>query len=273
MFEPKPSPPKMSPMSDASGANVRKPLILHVCNDDGIFSPGIKALAEVADEFGDVEIVAPDRQQSAVGHAVTINVPLRTRAFQVDHRFHGQACSGTPADCIKLAHHELLRQKPDLVVSGINHGSNAGINLIYSGTVSAATEGTIMGTPSIAVSCLDFDEEADLTGAQDAARKVIGYVLNHGLPPGVTLNLNAPAGPLKGVKWARQANSRYVEEFDGRRDPANRDYYWMTGRLELLDHSEDTDIKVLNDGYASLTPIQYDLTAYRLLEDVKAIEL
>ncbi len=253
-------------------SNHQKPLIL-VCNDDGIFSPGIKALAEVADEFGDVEIIAPDRQQSAVGHAITIQTPLRTRSFRIDNRFNGQAVSGTPADSIKLAHNQLLNRKPDLVVSGINHGSNAGINILYSGTVSAATEGTILGYPSIAVSCTDFAEDADLTGAQDAARKVIGYVLNHGLPRGVTLNLNAPSGQLKGIKWARQADSRYVEEFEGRIDPHNRSYYWMTGKFQLIDEDDNNDISIIEKGYASLTPIQYDLTAYSLLNDLKDIEL
>lgn len=249
-----------------------KPLIL-VCNDDGIFSNGIKALAEVADEFGDVEIVAPDRQQSAVGHAITVSTPLRARSFRIDNRFNGQAVSGTPADSIKLAHNQLLNRKPDLVVSGINHGSNAGINILYSGTVSAATEGTILGYPSIAFSCTDFDEDTDLTGCQDAARKVIGYVLNHGLPKGVTLNVNAPAGELKGIKWARQANSRYVEEFEGRIDPQNKSYYWMTGKFQLLDEDGQNDIAMLEKGYASITPIQYDLTAYSLLNDLKDIQL
>lgn len=249
----------------------QKPLIL-VCNDDGIFSNGIKALADVADEFGDVEIIAPDRQQSAVGHSITISTPLRARSFRIDDRFNGQAVSGTPADSVKLAHNQLLNRKPDLVVSGINHGSNAGINILYSGTVSAATEGTILGYPSIAISCTDFDEDADLSGCKDAARKIIGYVLNHGLPKGVTLNLNAPSGPLKGIKWVRQANSRYVEEFEGRIDPHNQSYYWMTGKFQLLDKDEDNDISVLEKGYAALTPIQYDLTAYSLLDDLRDIE-
>src|SRR5690554_4667819 len=204
----------------------KRPFIL-VSNDDGIFAPGIAALAEVAAEFGDVHIAAPDHEQSAMGHAITVQVPLRATKLEVRSKFPGHAISGTPADCVKLAHNQLLSRKPDLVVSGINHGSNAGINILYSGTVSAATEGTILGYPSIAVSCTEFSEDADLTGAQDAARKVIAYVLNHGLPKGVTLNLNAPGGPLKGIKWARQANSRYVEEFEGRVDPHNRSYYWL----------------------------------------------
>lgn len=249
-----------------------QPVIL-VCNDDGIFSPGIRALAEVASEFGDVEIIAPDRQQSAVGHAVTVSTPLRSRSFQIDGRFNGQAVTGTPADSVKLAHDQLMKRKPDLVVSGINHGSNAGINILYSGTVSAATEGTILGYPSIAISCMDYDEDADLSGAKEAARRVIRFVFNQGLPKGVTLNLNVPAGPLKGIKWSRQANSRYVEEFEGRVDPNNRSYYWMTGKLELLDEGDDLDVNVLEKGYASLTPIQYDMTAYTLLKQNEDIEL
>jgi 5'-nucleotidase len=250
----------------------KQPLIL-VCNDDGIFSKGIKALADVASEFGEVQVVAPDRQQSAVGHAITVTTPLRAQKFTFDGRFEGQSVNGTPADCIKLAHNQLLDRKPDLVVSGINHGSNAGINIIYSGTVSAATEGTVLGYPSIAFSCTDFDEDADLSGCQDAARKIIRYVLENGLQKGVTLNLNAPSGPLKGIKWAHQAKSRYVEEFEGRVDPQNRDYYWMTGKFELLEKTGDTDIDALEEGYASLTPIQYDLTARKLLSKMKDVEL
>jgi 5'-nucleotidase len=250
----------------------QKPLIL-VCNDDGIFSPGIKALAEVADEFGDVEIIAPDRQQSAVGHAITIQTPLRTRVFRIDNRLTGRQYPAHRPIPSNWPTTSSSNRKPDLVVSGINHGSNAGINILYSGTVSAATEGTILGYPSIAVSCTDLSEEADLSGSQDAARKVIGYVLNHGLPRGVTLNLNAPAGPLKGIKWVRQANSRYVEEFEGRIDPHNRSYYWMTGKFQLLDEGDDNDISALEKGFASLTPIQYDLTSYSLLSELKDIEL
>ncbi len=250
----------------------KQPLIL-VCNDDGIFSNGIKALADVASEFGEVQVVAPDRQQSAVGHAITVSTPLRAQDFTFDGRFKGKSVNGTPADCIKLAHNQLLDRKPDLVVSGINHGSNAGINIIYSGTVSAATEGTVLGYPSIAISCTDFDEKADLSGCQEAARKIIGYVLDNGLQRGVTLNLNAPSGPLKGIKWAHQAKSRYVEEFEGRVDPNNRDYYWMTGKFELLEKTGNTDIDALDEGYASLTPIQYDLTARDLLKKLKNVEL
>ena len=243
-----------------------KPLIL-VCNDDGIFSPGIKALAEVASEFGEVVVVAPDRQQSAVGHAITMSVPLRANEMTVAKKYKGFAVNGTPADCVKLAHGNLLDRKPDLVLSGINHGSNAGINILYSGTVSAATEGTILGYPSIAVSCTAYPEEADLTGAQEAARRVVKFVLDKGLPKGVTLNVNAPEGEFKGIQWSRMADSRYVEEYEDRVDPFNRAYYWLTGQFELLDEGNDSDIHILNEGNATVTPIQYDLTDYNLLKE------
>lgn len=249
-----------------------KPLIL-VCNDDGIFSPGIKALAEVAAEFGEVVVVAPDRQQSAVGHAITMSVPLRANEMTVAKKYKGFAVNGTPADCVKLAHGNLLERKPDLVLSGINHGSNAGINILYSGTVSAATEGTILGYPSIAVSCTAYPEEADLTGAQEAARRVVKFVLDKGLPKGVTLNVNAPEGEFKGIEWSRMADSRYVEEYEDRVDPFNRAYYWLTGQFELLDDGNDSDIHILNEGNATVTPIQYDLTDYNLLKEFGEEEL
>lgn len=249
-----------------------KPLIL-VCNDDGIFSPGIKALAEVASEFGEVVVVAPDRQQSAVGHAITMSVPLRANEMTVAKKYKGFAVNGTPADCVKLAHGNLLHRKPDLVLSGINHGSNAGINILYSGTVSAATEGTILGYPSIAVSCTAYPEQADLKGAQEAARRVVKFVLDKGLPKGVTLNVNAPEGEFKGIEWSRMADSRYVEEYEDRVDPFNRAYYWLTGQFELLDEGNDSDIHILNEGYATVTPIQYDLTDYNLLKEFGEEEL
>lgn len=247
--------------------HTKRPFIL-VSNDDGIFAPGIAALAEVAAEFGDVHIAAPDHEQSAMGHAITVQVPLRATKVEVKSKYPGHAISGTPADCVKLAHSQLLNRQPDLVISGINHGSNAGINIMYSGTVSAATEGTILGYPSIAVSCTDDSEEADLSGCQEAARRVIRFVLHNGLPKGVTLNVNAPSGKFTGIRWTRMADSRYVEEYESRKDPYNRAYYWLTGKFELLDEGKDSDIHVLNDGKASVTPIQYDLTAYNLLKNV-----
>jgi 5'-nucleotidase len=242
-----------------------RPLIL-LCNDDGVFAPGIRNLYDVASEFGDVIIVAPDRQQSAVGHAITIQTPLRVNEIKVTQEITAYAVNGTPADCVKLAHDKILTRKPDLILSGINHGSNAGINIIYSGTVSAATEGTILGYPSIAASCTSFEEDADMGGVQEALRKIIPYVLEKGLPEFVTLNLNAPPGPLKGIKWTRQAHSRYIEEYDDRLDPFNRPYYWMAGTLEVYDEAEDVDVNAIKKGFASITPIHYDLTAFKTLE-------
>jgi 5'-nucleotidase len=236
--------------------------LILVCNDDGIFAPGIRSLAELAGEFGQVMIIAPDRQQSAVGHSITVSDPLRVTPFRINDHIEGQAVNGTPADCIKLCHSKLLDRKPDLVLSGINHGSNAGINIIYSGTVSAATEATILGYPSIAVSCTEYSESADLSGSQEATRRVIRYVLQNGLPSGITLNVNAPGGPLKGLKWAKQANSRYIETFEGRVDPHNKPYFWITGHLEILEEGDDLDLNLLKQGYATVTPIQYDLTAH-----------
>lgn len=253
--------------------SAKKDRLILVANDDGIFSKGIRALVEVAERFGRVIVVAPDRQQSAVGHSITISEPLRTQKFEMKEGVTAISVNGTPADCVKLATDQLLKEKPDLVLSGINHGSNAGINIIYSGTVSAATEGTILGFPSIAVSCMDFAEDADLSGAQEAAVRAVQFVFDNGLPRGITLNVNAPAGPFKGMRWARQGDSRYTDEYVARVDPVNRPYYWMFGRLEVLDEAEDVDINVLKSGYASITPIQYDLTAYKVFEAMSGMDL
>jgi 5'-nucleotidase len=249
-------------------SDTKRPLIL-ICNDDGFYSPGIQALAEVAMRYGNVRVIAPDRQQSAVGHSISISNPLRANKVKMPSGIDATAVNGTPADCIKLAHDKLMDEKPDLVLSGINHGSNAGINIIYSGTVSAATEATILGYPAIAVSCADFTEDADLSGCQEAAAKVIEYVFKNGLPKGITLNVNAPAGPLKGLVWTKQADSRYIEEYDGRIDPFNKPYYWMTGKFELLENGSDLDVSVIEAGKASVTPIQYDLTAHAFFHEIK----
>ncbi len=247
--------------------------LILICNDDGYYSPGIRALAEVAAKYASVKIIAPDRQQSAVGHSITISTPLRANKVKMLNGMDAIAINGTPADCIKLAHDKFLDKKPDLVLSGINHGSNAGINIIYSGTVSAATEATILGYPAVAVSCAEFPEDVDLSGCQEAAARVIEYVFKNGLPRGVTLNVNAPAGPLKGLKWTRQADSRYVEEYDGRVDPFNRPYFWMTGKFELLEDGNDLDVKVLSEGMGTVTPIQYDLTAHEILKTMKTMDI
>ncbi|MBI1305385.1 MAG: 5'/3'-nucleotidase SurE [Bacteroidetes bacterium] len=246
----------------------KKPLIL-VSNDDGITAPGIRALVEAMSEFGEVVVVAPDSPQSGMGHAITISEPLR-----MDHtdyfgpHIRAYQCSGTPADCVKLALDKVLDRRPDLLVSGINHGSNSSINVIYSGTMSAAVEGAIDGLQAIGFSLLDYSMDADFTAAKYVVRHVVGKVLEHKLPPETLLNVNIPKTSkedLKGIKVCRQARAKWVEEFDERTDPYQRKYYWLTGKFVDLDHGQDTDEWALKNGYASVVPVQFDLTAHHAI--------
>lgn len=244
-----------------------------VCNDDGIHAPGIGHLADALQDLGDVRVVAPAAEQSAVGHAITLSNPLKTHAVQRNGQPFGQAVGGTPADCVKLAVFALAGGRPDLVVSGINLGPNAGISVIYSGTVSAATEGTILGIPSIAVSLNTFSDPQWATGAH-YARVMAGEVVRHGLPPETLLNVNVPNLPLaevRGIRLTRMGRSRFVEEFHRRTDPRGNVYYWMDGEMELLGDGEGTDIRALEDGYVSLTPIWFDLTHQAVLRDFQQV--
>lgn len=238
------------------------PLHILVCNDDGISAPGLYALTQELRVLGDVSVVAPDRQQSAVGHAITMNYPLRAVPYQKNEQFFGYAVDGTPADAVKLAVKCLLSRKPDLLVSGINHGSNTAINIIYSGTVSAATEGTILGIPSIAVSLTTY-LDADFGYAARFAARLARMVLVNGLPQGTLLNVNIPALPeeqIRGVKVTRQGESSWEDTFDVRRDPSNREYFWLTGRMNVTDSDPATDQVAVAEGYISVTPIRYQLT-------------
>lgn len=243
-----------------------RPRIL-VCNDDGIFSKGIRALAHALKRIGDVDVVAPNAQQSAVGHALTVAVPLRAERYEHNDEFFGWSVNGTPADCVKLAARHLLPHQPDLLVSGVNYGRNTAISLVYSGTVSGATEGTMLGIPSIAVSLDDFSIDADFGPAADVACMMARKVLDHGLPPGVLLNVNVPALPrerIRGVRVARQGESFWDDRYDERMDPMERRYFWLHGDYILT--GSDTDDHVLNDGYVSVTPIHYRLTDEEMLE-------
>lgn len=249
----------------------RKPSIL-VSNDDGIDAPGLAALVAELKKVSAVTVVAPDKQRSAVGHAITMHYPLRVKKFSKDGRFFGYAVEGTPADCVKLAIRALMEQPPDLVVSGVNHGANTAVNIIYSGTVSAATEGTLLDVPSIAVSLTTY-EPADFRPAARFARRLALHVLRAGLPAGTLLNVNVPAvsaAAIRGVKITRQGNSRWDDTFDMRVDPNNRTYYWLTGKLDVLDTTDDTDVIAVRRNYISVTPIQYDLTDYRALRSIRA---
>lgn len=245
----------------------KTPTIL-VCNDDGIDAPGIYALVQELNKIGAVVVVAPDKPQSAVGHAITMNFPLRAREFRKDGVFFGHAVEGTPADCVKLAVKALLKKKPDLLISGVNHGANTAISIIYSGTVSAATEGTILGIPSIAVSLTTYGPP-DFRYAAKFARKLAALVLKKGLPDGTLLNVNVPPLPekeIRGVVVTRQGRAVWNDTFDVRRDPANKEYYWLTGALEDSDRGLEYDQAAIRENYISVTPIHYDLTDYKMLD-------
>jgi 5'-nucleotidase len=245
---------------------------LHVLisNDDGIDAPGIFALTQEVRKIARVTVIAPDKQQSAVGHAITMNYPLRAIPFRKNNEFFGYAVEGTPADAVKLGVRFLLKQKPDLLISGINHGSNTAINIIYSGTVSAATEGTILGIPSVAVSLTTYGE-ADFSFAARLAAKLALIVAEKGLPEGTLLNVNVPAIPeeeVRGIRLTKQGTSKWDDTFDVRRDPANREYFWLKGRLNVTDTDPTADQIAVQSGYVSITPIHYDLTDSSMLEEM-----
>ncbi len=242
-----------------------------VSNDDGIDAPGIYALVRELRKVAAVSVVAPDKQQSAVGHAITMNYPLRAVPFRKNDEFFGYAVEGTPADAVKLGVKFLVKEKIDLLISGINHGSNAAINILYSGTVSAATEGMILGIPSIAVS-LTTHQEADFGYASKFTARLAQLVSRQGLPDGTLLNVNIPALPeaeIRGVRVTRQGQSKWDDTFDVRRDPANREYFWLTGRMNFTDTADDTDVVAIRDQYVSITPIRYDLTDLQMLREMR----
>lgn len=239
-----------------------KRLHILISNDDGIDAPGIYALAMEIRKIANITVIAPDKQQSAVGHAITMNYPLRVVPFRKGNDLFGYAVEGTPADAVKLGVRSLLKSPPDMVISGVNHGSNTAINIIYSGTVSAATEGTILGIPSIAVSLTTYGE-ADFSYAAKFAARLALLVAEQGLPEGTLLNVNVPAVPeseIRGVRITSQGESKWDDTFDVRRDPANREYYWLTGRMNVTDTSEDVDEIAIRKNYVSVTPIHYELT-------------
>ena len=250
-----------------------KPLIL-VCNDDGITAPGIMATVEVMSTFGQVVVVAPDSPQSGMGHAITINKPLRMiKNNQFGNEIESYQCSGTPADCVKLAVDKVLHRKPDLLVSGINHGSNSSINVIYSGTMSAAMEGAIEGIPSLGFSLLDFSWDADFSASKVYMEMIIRNVFHLGMPKNTLLSVNIPnvsQEQINGVKVCRQARAKWVEEFDHRQDPHGRDYYWLTGKFTNMDKGEDTDEWALANNYVSLVPVQFDLTAHHAIQPLNS---
>ena len=252
-----------------------EPLIL-VTNDDGIFAPGITFLAKVASKFGKVIVVAPDKPQSGMGHAITINSTLRIQKTTYHNTETEFSCSGTPVDCVKMAVNHIIKGQPDLVLSGINHGSNSSINVIYSGTMSAAIEGALEGTPSIGFSLCDYSIEADFTQAERFVSQIIEDALQHKMPKGICLNVNIPnrvAAEIMGIKVVRQAKGNWVERFEERKDPYGRDYYWLTGEFVNFEpEATDTDEWALANGYISVVPTQSDLTAHSALDNLKYFE-
>ena len=246
-----------------------------VTNDDGIYTDGIYWLWEAVKDFGNVLVVAPDTEKSAVGHAITITNPLRTKHVNRRGGFSGYAVNGTPADCVKIAVRSILKSPPDLVVSGINYGANVGTNVIYSGTVSAATEGTFLGIPSVAVS-IDSHHPEDFKPAMDITQNTLKKVLKFGLPEGTLLNVNVPDIPdekIKGIRITTQGNAYFKDRFEKREDPRGNIYYWMTGESIDPDSSGNTDNRALKDGYISVTPIHYRLTNESFMSDLESWEI
>ncbi len=253
-----------------------KPLIL-VTNDDSISAPGIRALVEVMAEIGEVVVVAPDSPQSAMGHAITINNTLYLNKISKENaKITEYTCSGTPVGCVKMAVNEVLKRKPDLCVSGINHGSNSSINVIYSGTMSAAVEAGIEGIPAVGFSLCDYDWNADFETIKPLVKKIALQVLKNGLTEGTVLNVNFPKlkfENIKGIKICRQAKAMWQEKFDKRTSPFGKEYYWLSGEFVNQDKGEDTDEWALANGYVSIVPVQFDLTAHHTIGILNSWEL
>lgn len=248
-----------------------KPLIL-VTNDDGIDSRGIRKLVDIMTKLGEVVVVAPDSPQSGMGHAITVGDTLRLVESDIFPGLQAYKCSGTPADCVKLAKHHVLKgRRIDLIASGINHGSNTSISVLYSGTMSAAIEGAIEGTPAIGFSLCDFSPKADMGHVDEFVYKIANEVLTKGIPKGVALNVNIPHKQneqIKGIKVCRQANARWEEQFDERFDPNGRPYFWMVGNFVNHDKGEDNDEWAIMNNFVSIVPCQFDMTAYHAISRI-----
>jgi len=254
---------------------VKRPLIL-VTNDDGYNAPGINHLIEFVKEIAEVVVVAPDSPQSGMGHAITIDSTLEVHRLDLDGAYKGlqaYSTSGTPADCVKLALHEILDRKPDLVVSGINHGANSSINVIYSGTMSAAIEAGVEGIAAMGFSLLDYSWSANFEACKNVVQTLVKEALDKGIPSGTVLNVNIPktdGAAVKGMRVCRQAKANWKERFDKRVSPTGKEYYWLTGDFILLDEGEDTDIAALEAGYVSIVPTQFDLTAHHSVAHINS---
>lgn len=256
--------------------NSEKPLIL-ITNDDGIFAKGIKELVRSVKDLGEIVVVAPDKPQSGKGHSVTLDFPLWYRPNKIDEDVRGFKCTGTPADCVKIALFKILDRKPDIILSGINHGSNSSINILYSGTMGAAVEGALHNIPSIGFSLLNFAPDSDFTTAGKYARLITQKVLSDNKVPNLCLNVNIPYDDpenIKGIKMCRQSRGEWREFFEENYHPSNRrPYYWLTGDFINNDiDDESTDEWALSHHYISVQPVKFDCTDYQLLNDMKSWE-
>jgi 5'-nucleotidase len=244
-----------------------------VTNDDGIHARGIEVLIEIVRKLGNVYVVAPQESQSGMSHAITVKTPIRIRKVLQEDDCHMYSCNGTPVDCVKLALNKLLKRRPDMIIAGINHGSNSSASIVYSGTMAAAIEGCINGIPSIGLSLLDYSPEADFSGIIKYVEKIIIRSLENGIPGGTCLNVNFPvnhSGKIKGIKICRQTKGLWVEEFDQRTDPQNRTYFWLTGDFHNLEpDAKDTDEWALHHNYISIVPVHPDFTSYSALPHLK----
>ncbi len=248
-----------------------KPLIL-ITNDDSVKAPGIRALISYIRPFGRVIVVAPDRPQSGTAHAVTIAHPLRLELIVKETDYEEYSCNGTPADCVKLAFKIVMRRRPDFLFSGINHGNNASINIVYSGTMAAVLEGALAGVPSVGFSLNNYSLNANFKPSEKYIKTIAADVIKNGLPLGVCLNVNIPDIPaeeIKGIKVCRQAEGTWEEDFDEREDPHGQPYYWMKGVYVMTGNGEDTDQWAMEHGYIAVVPVQFDLTANHALETLK----
>ncbi|MDI9355966.1 MAG: 5'/3'-nucleotidase SurE [Chitinophagaceae bacterium] len=250
---------------------MKKKLIL-VTNDDGITSHGIRKLIELMKQLGDVVVVAPDSPQSGMGHAITIGNTLRLEQEDIFENIEAYKCSGTPADCVKMGKHYVLKgRKIDLIVSGVNHGTNTSISVLYSGTMSAAIEGAMQGIPSVGFSLCDFSSQADLSHTEDVILLIARQILEKGISKGIALNVNIPPKqkePIRGIKICRQANASWEEVFENRFDPHGKPYFWMIGNFVNHDKGEDNDEWAIINNYVSIVPCQYDLTAHHVIKQI-----
>ncbi len=251
---------------------MKKKKTILITNDDGINTRGLNKLIAIARHYGRVVVVAPDQARSGQSHAVSVALPLHLTKIRYGEDFEEYICSGTPVDAIKLGEQIILKENPDLILSGINHGSNASVNVIYSGTMAAAREASIDGIPGIGFSLLDYSPEANFDEAEKYIRQIIEDVLQNGLPPDVALNVNIPAvaeKDLKGIRVCHQSQGRWEEMMEERKDEKGNVYYWLTGTFKDMEEDENGDIKRLEQNYVTITPVQIDITAYKHITELK----